>query len=504
MLGVGSLGLYLSTLTADHTHDAVVFALFSERAVGSGQLFLELFHPHHVLYNALGAAILWLATVVGLPLGGLGLLQLLSAAAGAALVVVTFLTLERLTRSAWIAAGTASVLAVAAGIWAYATMAECNLLALAFAVAALCPAIAGVEGGSRRGLAAAALLLGLAAAFHLTLGTLWIALVAVAAARGRATLARAVAMLTGASSVLALAYVPRALLLWQAGAGAGPLDLIVFTGQSPEGGYLFQAGFQPLGELGLTLRGVAHGGEGAACTALAWGLRTVPVAWLTAGVVAALRRRGGAALAVGGVWLGTNLLLFACWSHLNFEFTSFEVVPLAIVGGLALAALAPRTQRLLGVALLVAAAALAAANGRCFIAPGLDPGDNPHLEAAEVIRSTLAENDLLVVSGLPPDRRLKVYALYFGGRRAIIPEFVHRPGEPPERFLRRVDRALRDACRRGARVHVVGDLVEAREVAAPYPLEPLRAYLGSLRPEPVARTSDGFTLYRLQECPLPE
>lgn len=493
--GLVALGLYLSTLTSANTFDAVVFSMFTERAVAEGSGFLELYHPQHVLHLPVAAVVLRLLHAAGLEIGALVVLQLLAAVSGGALA---FLLVRLLAPSCGGALAAASSLgcAVTGGIWFYATDGENNVVALAIAAAALGPALRVLEGGTRRDTAWAGALLGLAAALHLTLGTLWIALLAVAATRGRSVLRDVVLSLALASALLALAYVPRLLHLAGRPEGASLLDLVVFTGDSVGGGYLLRHGFQPLGELGALLKGSSPSGP--------WLARGLAATWLAAGVAALALRRGPVLLRVSAVWLAANVLLFAAWSNLDFEFTGFMLVPLALLGATALAALAPgvRARSVVAAATGAAALALGLVNWRSFIAPRLDPAAVPARAAAELVLGSTAPGDLVLVTGLR-DHLLKVYVPYWSHRATFAVEHAFGPTIPAEESVRRLRERVAAACARGARVHVLPDVLDAATPSpAPFDARAVRDLVLSLEPAAAAVDASGApALFTLRRCP---
>ena len=95
---------------------------------------------------------------------------------------------------------------------------------------------------------AAAVLLALSCGWHLTLGTLWIAILVIAMGAGWRVMRRGLLLLSGASTLLAILYLPRLYFLLQEPGPFNPLDLVTFTHAVVEGGYLMSAGFDPRGE----------------------------------------------------------------------------------------------------------------------------------------------------------------------------------------------------------------------------------------------------------------
>jgi hypothetical protein len=500
-------GLELATPTADHSYDAVVFAMSVEAAVGSGGPFLELFHPQHVAHMPAGAIVLALLQACGVHLGGMAVLQALGALGGGALCGLFVLRLAPLTRSVPLAVAGALALGASVGVWLYATDGECNMPALAFAVAALGPALRVLEGaGGRRAVVAGGVLLAAACALHLTLGTLWIAILAAALLRGRpgappegrAILRDVVAMLAIASVLLAVAYVPRLVFLAKSPHGFSPLALVTFTGDSPSGGYLMSHPFHPGPELLEGLRGFATGGQGR-CGASAV-LRILPIAWLVAGAAALARSRRDVPLQVAFLWSAATLALYAAWSWRELEFTAFHLVPWAVLGTLGLAhwTHGARARAVVASACATLALLAALASFRCVIAPALDAGANPDLATADVVAELTRPGDRVIVTGTVRSRP-KVYVPYFAQRAAIVPEFFFGPSIPPEESMRRLEEALAATCAAGGTLWALPDAIEDRPApGARYPVEQVRRRLRELSPRGVGRGAP--EIYRL-DCP---
>src|SRR5215468_8131553 len=92
-LFLGSLLIYLATLTQVHTFDALSYVTSVER-----KPWTELFHPHHLAYGPLGALAFALGRALGYTGGAALPLQLLNAVAGAAGVALLFAIVRRVTR----------------------------------------------------------------------------------------------------------------------------------------------------------------------------------------------------------------------------------------------------------------------------------------------------------------------------------------------------------------------------------------------------------------------
>ncbi len=145
-MGTAALALYAATLAQNFAlaHDSVSYLIEIERGAVDG-----LFHPHHLLYNALAA--LWLGGLRALGLGADGglLVALLNAIFGAAGIAVVYAFLRR--RAALplgLALAATALVACSFGYWFYSVSVEVYLIPLFFLLAAL---YVPMGGGSRPG-----------------------------------------------------------------------------------------------------------------------------------------------------------------------------------------------------------------------------------------------------------------------------------------------------------------------------------------------------------------
>ncbi len=171
LIFTATLALYLGTLTQANTFDAVSYANQFGRLYPRTGDPRWLFHPHHLLFNALGYVLWRLARVFGYVGGALPVLQTLNAALGAAGVAVYYLSLRRLLqRSRWLPLLVCLGLALSFGYWICATDGRVNMPSVFFLLctfAVLCR----VMQTPRIPLAAlAGVLAGLAVLFHESAG----------------------------------------------------------------------------------------------------------------------------------------------------------------------------------------------------------------------------------------------------------------------------------------------------------------------------------------------
>lgn len=140
LLFSGTLAVYWATRTQANTFDAVSYAhQIAHLYPRTGDL-RWLFHPHHLLFNALGYLLWRAARAWGYAGGSLVILQSLNATLGAGGVAVFYLTLRRLLqRSRWLPLLISLGLAFSFGYWLCAADGRVNmpsvfLMLCAFAV----------------------------------------------------------------------------------------------------------------------------------------------------------------------------------------------------------------------------------------------------------------------------------------------------------------------------------------------------------------------------------
>ncbi len=171
LLFLSTLVLYWATRTAANTFDAVSYANQIAHLYPRTGDPHWLFHPHHLLFNALGFVLWKAAQACGYRGGSLPVLQSLNAALGAAGVSLYFLTLRRLLqRSRGLPVLISLGLALSFGYWICAADGRVNMPSIFLMLAAF-SALARLMAVPRVPLAAlAGLLAGSAVLFHESAG----------------------------------------------------------------------------------------------------------------------------------------------------------------------------------------------------------------------------------------------------------------------------------------------------------------------------------------------
>ena len=137
LLFLGTLAVYWATRTAANTFDAVSYANQIAHLYPRTGDSHWLFHPHHLLFDALGYVVWKSARLCGYSGGSLVVVQSLNAVLGAAGVTVYYLTLRRLLqRSRGLPLLIALGLALSFGYWICATDGRVNMPSIFLMLAA--------------------------------------------------------------------------------------------------------------------------------------------------------------------------------------------------------------------------------------------------------------------------------------------------------------------------------------------------------------------------------
>lgn len=169
LLFLAILALYLLTRTHLNTFDAVAYANQMGLAAQTGKL-RPLFHPHHLLFNALGYGLWQMARRLGYGGGPLVVTQILNAVLGALGLTVYFLTLRRLRPQGGLALPITLGVAGSFGYWICATDGRVNMAHIALLIAAFDALVRFQHRPAARQAAWAGLLAGLAVLFHESAG----------------------------------------------------------------------------------------------------------------------------------------------------------------------------------------------------------------------------------------------------------------------------------------------------------------------------------------------
>ncbi|MCS6880491.1 MAG: DUF2723 domain-containing protein [Oscillochloridaceae bacterium] len=402
--------LYLLTLTRVHTFDALSYILDVDR-----KPWRELFHPHHLAYGPLGAAIRQVALYLGWEGSAEWLLQATNAVAGGLGVGLFAALLARLTGRWQAAAPGALLLGASYAYWYYAVEVEVYTIAALFLIAALWLML---ELARRPAAPLLALGLGaiqgLAVLFHQTNALL--SLPALVALGMGLRAVPATSTRSRAALALLLAYAaPLALL---AGGAYLWVGLGVSGFRSWEALFRWAAGYTTTGYWGGPVDGarLALLGQGLARTIAHPGGALIGLA-LLATLALNARRLACApqgALAITVTWLAIYGAFFLWWEPENIEFWIASLPPFYLL--VVLAAYLPVADqplpRFWPAVLLVCGLALLPLNGIAIIRRG-DASRDLQRVTAEALAAHSTPGDLLIV----PDGVLELY----------LPFYVERP-----------------------------------------------------------------------------
>ena len=446
LLFLGTLIVYWATRTQANTFDAVSYANQIAHLYPRTGDPRWLFHPHHLLFNALGYLLWRAARALGFAGGSLVVLQSLNATLGAGGVAVFYLTLRRLLqRSRWLPLLISLGLAFSFGYWLCAADGRVNmpsvfLMLCAFAV--LCRAMQ----RPRIGLAAAVgALAGGAVLFHESAGLfVVVGLAGVLLAEDDPLLPPAA--MKGRRRGMALAY----LAAWAATAGLPYLGVGVlvlhlhsalafrhWTSEYAELGWWWD--FHILTNLGLDVKAFLHaviadlpGRQGTLRVG-----RHIPVAlktlyyatligWLGAAYafLAALpllwRSHNRRMMIVCVLWIVVYAAFFTVWSPGYFVFWVPVLVPTAVMLALALAHYRARRWGLAANWLLGTWIVLyGLLNVQASVLPHLGPDSDPFRRIAADVRAHTQPGDVALVAGAGSGGPCEVALPYFADREVI-------------------------------------------------------------------------------------
>ena len=446
LLFLGTLALYWGTRTQANTFDAVSYANQIAHLYPRSGDPRWLFHPHHLLFNALGY-FLWRASAgLGYAGGSLVVLQSLNVTLGAGGVAVFYLTLRRLLqRSRWLPLLISLGLAFSFGYWICAADGRVNmpsvfLMLCAFAV--LCRTMQ----SPRTGLAAAVgALAGAAVLFHESAGLfVLVGLAGVLLVEDDPQTLPAAMRLRRRR--MALAY----LAAWATAAGlpylaVGVLALHLhsvaafrhWASEYAELGWWWD--FHILTNLGLDVKAFLHaviadlpGRQGTLRVGphIPVALKTLYyatlVGWLGAAYafLAALpllwRSHNRRMMIVCVLWIVVYAAFFTVWSPGYFVFWVPVLVPTAVMLALVLAHYRARRGGLAANWLLGAWIVLyGLLNAQASVLPHLAPKSDPFRRIAADVRAHTQPGDVILVAGAGDGGPCEVALPYFADRAVI-------------------------------------------------------------------------------------
>ncbi len=437
LLFVGTLGIYWVTRTAANTFDAVSYANQIAHLYPRTGDPRWLFHPHHLLFNALGYALWRTAQIFGYSGGSLVVLQSLNAVLGAAGVSVYYLTLRRLLqRSHGLPLLTALGLAGSFGWWICASDGRVNMPSVFLMLAAFSALTRVMATPTLVGAALTGLLAGGAVLFHESAGLFVVVGLAgvLLSAAGPTRLERTAAYLGAWGLTAALPCL-----------GVGVLvlhlhSLMAFRAWSSaytELGWWWD--FHILHNFVLDFYALRHAGfvePGSRASTFTLGGHLPPLAlglyclsvlgWLAAAfaVFATLpqlwRSHSRALVVVLAVWVAVYAAFFTVWSPGYFVFWVPVLIPTSLLLALTLAHYrARRGGRIANWLLGIWIAVYAALNFAVSIGPHLSPSSDPFRRIAADVRAHTRFGDVVLVAGAGDGGPCEVALPYFADRDVI-------------------------------------------------------------------------------------
>lgn len=474
LLFLGTLGVYFLTRTHLNTFDAVAYANQIGLAAQTGKL-RPLFHPHHLLFNALGFGAWRLARLLGYGGGPLVVNQSLNAVLGAWGVALFYALLRRLQPVGWMPLALALGLAGSFGWWICATDGRVNMPSSVLMLAAF-DGLVRLRLRPTAGQAALiGLLAGMAVLFHESAGLFGlVGFIGVAlTARGQKRIPLAAAYGAAWAGVVVCAYGLVGLLalhLHSAG------EFHHWMNAYAERGWWWN--FHVLHNLRLDLFGLRHAvfsqplgraalGQtplrplGTAALALNWVLYALALFGITASgimILASLpklRRSADWPLAVICLsWVTLYAVFFTVWCPGAFVFWVPVLIPLGT-----LLLLAHPGLRLLGTWVSV----FVLLNFLAGILPYLKPVAGVSQRVALDIKAHTPPRSLVAVSGVGDDAQCEVDIPYFANRPVLSLHglLAHSASLPAAQAS--LEKSLAGALGAHRQVYVLGEIWTARD-----------------------------------------
>lgn len=438
LLFLGTLLLYWNTRTAANTFDAVSYANQIAHLYPRTGDPRWLFHPHHLLFNALGYVLWSAARAFGFGGGSLVILQSLNAVLGASGVALYYLTLRGLLqRSHGLPLLVSLGLGVSFGYWICATDGRVNLPSLFLMLAAFSVLTRTLAAPSHKLAALTGMLAGGAVLFHESAGLFVIVgLAGVLLAQGPWK-QRRLSALTYLGAWGLTAALPYLIV------GVGVLHLRsvsafhAWSAEYTELGWWWD--FRVFHNLGADFYAFRHAGfvepgNRASTFTLAGRLPALPLGlyvvsvlgWLAAASVILvslpqLWRSPSRNLAlVMALWVFVYAAFFTVWSPGYFVFWVPVLVPASTLLALTLAHYRARRGGLVANWLLgVWVAAYALLNLQISILPHLSPQSDPFRRIAADVRTHTRSGDVVLVAGAGDGGPCEVALPYFADRDVI-------------------------------------------------------------------------------------
>jgi len=463
LIFVIALSLFCAFMTAHHSYDAVAGGVLLYQWIANGAA-EQLFHPYHILYLPLAAAVDQAAGFVGMGSDPLALLQVINALFAAGALSLFYLLARRLDLAQLLSVGLVALFGAGHSYWYFATNAESYpvsifFLLLAFLSALKLPAVAFPERIARPGV-----WLGLAIGFHVTciLALPALLLAAWPGTNCEKPLRRPVIV---AALALLVAVAPYA------------ATYVIFDHTDPISG--FSADLKATVDPGYrgkvwwsvepenvarqwTGLGTAMAPEGAFAEPLRFGLLALT---LVPFALVLPRRERARRLWMLVLWFAAAFVFFSSYNTASEKFASYQWAPLLLLVGFGVRALKQMRPAHVGayaLTLLLAAGTLVASFD--LARQQADASGNPHLAKALAIKKHTEPDDVVIHLGRGENQYQKVYTPYFAIRRSMVLDYYFDKSQQDHgASMRRVGDRIAEHLRLKRRVFVLADAAESTE-----------------------------------------
>jgi len=442
ILFLEALALYLCTRTHLNTFDAVSYAsLMAIHRNAPGSSVAWMFHPHHLLFNAVGYFCYKTALGLGYTGNSLSVMQIVNSFLGALGLAIFYSALRRiLPREEGLALLIALAFGCSFGYWICATDGRVNMPSLILLLAAFHTLVRLLDHPNKGLAATMGLFAGGAVLFHESAGLFFFAglLGVVLATRSKEPgkkgrgLALPAVYLASYMAIVALPY----LLIGYCLIGLhSPAAFKHWASSYAELGWWWNFNI-PYG-LHQDLYAVRHAlfvepsGAGTihlSPTVPAW-LRALYWTALAGWVIASLflvtslprlfRSGRSALVSVCLLWTVLYAVFFTIWSPGYFVFWAPVLAPVAVLLALAIHALPRRREGPASAALALWIALFIAINWICSIRPNMAAAASPFQRIALDVRAHTSPGDLIVVMGAGNDAQCEVDIPYFAERNLL-------------------------------------------------------------------------------------
>lgn len=496
-----AFSLFVGFLTTHHSYDAVAAGVLLYQWIANGAA-EQLFHPYHILYLPLGAALDALLGRLGLGWDPLMLLQTINTVFAAGALALFYRLARRLDLARSLSLLLVALFGLGFSYWYYASNAEPYPVSIFFLILAMLSALELKPAATAWQFARPGIWLGLAIGFHVTCVLALPALLLAAwpgVSSERPWHRPAIALIAAGLVALApyaaaYAYFDRTDLI---SGLSGELKATVDPGYRGKVWWSVDLGnvmrqWRSLGEAAApAVRPNLRASYPAVAAALAHGLLALTL--LPALLLLGPRERV-LRVSMLALWFLPAFFFFSSYNTASEKFASYQWAPLLLLIGFAVRGSLPgRVARraALGFMLLLAAGIFVSSFD--LVRRQTDPRTNPYLERALAIARHTEPDDLVIHLGRGDNQYQKVYTPYFAVRRSIVLDsWFDKTRRSAGESLRAIGDQIEQQTRQAHHVFVLSDAVEvtasSREFEEFHGLEPgtLGRFFAEFQPQVIA------------------